>query len=104
MYGDNLLDLLQFHHSLIDLLGLLCITPTGSCLLDVTFFRSMDAGVRLWEGRKETYVITRNNVVKPGAGRHQKERKKLARNLSGQIMASKKRLLTFQPQTQIKHK
>jgi hypothetical protein len=63
----------------------------------------VDAGVRLWEESKETYVITRNKVVKPGAGRHQKERKKLARNLNGEIMASTKRLLTFHPQIQIKH-
>jgi hypothetical protein len=104
LYGDNFLDLLQFHHSPIDLLGLLCIPPTGNHLLDVTSSCSMDDGVRLWEERKETYVITRNNVVKPGAGRHQKGRKKLERYLSGKIMASKKRLLTFHPQTQIKQK
>jgi hypothetical protein len=52
--------------------------------------------------------VKRNKVVKPGAGRHEKERKKLARNLNGQIMASTKRstkrLLTFHPQIQIKHK
>jgi hypothetical protein len=54
--------------------------------------------------RKETHVITRNKVVKPGAGRLQKVRKKLEENLNGQIMASKKRLLNFHSQTQIKHK
>lgn len=107
IYGDNLLDLLQFHHSPIDLLGLMCITPTASRLLDVTSFCSVDAGVRIWEERRGTYVITRNNVDKPSAGRSQKKKRggrELERNLSRQIMASKKRALTFHLQTQIKHK
>jgi hypothetical protein len=90
MYGDNLLDLLQIH-----LLGFLCITPTGRCLLDVSSFCSEDAGVRLWEERKETYVQEHS------AGRQQKGRNKLERYLNIQTMTSKERSLNFHPHTQI---
>jgi hypothetical protein len=45
--------------------------------------------------------MTPNKMVLPGTGRHQEERKELAKNKKGKIVGQKKRLETFCPLTHI---
>jgi hypothetical protein len=88
------LALSQFNQSPFDKLGLLSLSQhCPSHQQQVATWGQTLAGKErdLWEYGKQG--------VKPNAGRLQKEKKRLAKNVNGPIMTSKKALLTFHPQT-----